>query len=141
MKSTVQDKTVEKKDVVTKTNFQINSFSDLIKLAETNKEMELKYDLERNVKLVKFETGKIDINFNENLNKNFIKKLSQNLFDWTGKRWIISLSKEDKSKTFHQKKIEDKEKIIKEEKSTKIFKEMTQFFPDAELLEVKKDNE
>ena len=48
--------------------------------------MELKYDLERNVKLVKFETGKIDINFNENLNKNFIKKLSQNLFDWTGKR-------------------------------------------------------
>ena len=141
MKSTVQAKTVEKKDVVTKTNFQINSFSDLIKLAETNKEIELKYDLERNVKLVKFETGKIDINFNENLNKNFIKKLSQNLFDWTGKRWIISLSKEDNSKTFHQKKIEDKEKIIKEEKSTKIFKEMTQFFPDAELLEVKKDNE
>ena len=30
MKSTVQAKTVEKKDVVTKTNFQINSFSDLI---------------------------------------------------------------------------------------------------------------
>ena len=30
--------------------------------------MELKYDLERNVKLVKFENGKIDINFNENLN-------------------------------------------------------------------------
>ena len=29
--------------------------------------MELKYDLEKNVKLVKFENGKIDINFNENI--------------------------------------------------------------------------
>ena len=67
--------------------------------------MELKYDLERNVKLVKFEDGKIDINFNENLNKNFIKKLSQSLFEWTGKRWIITLSKEENLKLFMKKKL------------------------------------
>ena len=42
------------------------------------------------------------------LNKNFIKKLSQSLFEWTGKRWIISLSKEDNLKTFASKKIEKK---------------------------------
>ena len=74
----------------------------MIKLAEKNKEIELKYDLERNVKLARFEDGKIDIYFNENLNKNFIKKLSQSLYEWTGKRWIISLSKEENLKTFHQ---------------------------------------
>ena len=43
----------------------MNSFENLIKLAEKNKEIKLKYDLERNVKLAKFEDGKIDINFNE----------------------------------------------------------------------------
>ena len=53
---------------------QIRSFSDLSNLQE-NKEIELKYDLERNVRLSKFEDGKIDINFNENLNKNFYKKI------------------------------------------------------------------
>ena len=45
------------------------------------------------------------------LNKNFIKKtLSKSLFKWTKKRWIISLSKEENLKTFHEQKI-DKEKI------------------------------
>ena len=89
--------------------------------------MELKYDLERNVKLVNFEDGKIDINFNENLNKNFIKKLSQSLYEWTGKRWIISLSKEENSKTFHQEKIEKKEKILMMKKIAKLLKKCSNF--------------
>ena len=116
MKNTEQIKTLANKEAEAKINVQVNSFSDLIDLAEKNKEMELKYDLERNVKLVRFQNGKIDINFNENLNKNFIKRLSQSLYDWTGKRWIISLSKEENSKTFHQKKIDDREKILAHEK-------------------------
>ena len=103
--------------------------------------MELKYELERNVKLVNFENGKIDINFNENLNKNFIKKLSQSLFEWTGKRWIITLSKEKNLKTFHQKKIDEKNKLLDDEKDSKIFKEMLSFFPDSDLIDVRKDDE
>ena len=63
--------------LITKPNLKLNLFLIWFLWQERDKEMELKYDLERNVKLVKFENGKIDINFNENLNKNFIKKLSQ----------------------------------------------------------------
>ena len=62
----------------------------MIEIVEKEKEVELKYDLERNVNLVSFSHGKIDINFNENLSKNFVKNLSEKLYDWTGKRWIIS---------------------------------------------------
>ena len=56
----------------------------LLKFANKEKEIELKYDLERNVKLVSFNKGKIDISFNENLNKNFIKTLTEKLLvmDW-----------------------------------------------------------
>ena len=53
----------------------ISSFEDLIKLSSKKKEIELKYDLERNVNLVKFSEGKIDISFNEKLGKNFIRNL------------------------------------------------------------------
>ena len=141
MKSTDQIKTLANKEIEKKENFRVNSFSDLIYLAEKNKEMELKYDLERNVKLVGFQNGKIDINFNENLNKNFIKKLSQSLYEWTGKRWIISLSKETSSKSFHQKKVDEVDKILKEEKNSETFKEMNRVFSDIELIDVKKENE
>ena len=47
--------------------------------------MELKYDLERNVRVAKFENGKIDINFNEKLNKNFIKDLSKFILNGQGR--------------------------------------------------------
>ena len=43
---------------------KISSFQDLINQANKEKEIELKYDLERNVKLVSFNKGKIDISFN-----------------------------------------------------------------------------
>ncbi len=141
MKNTEQVKAHMNKDVKEQNHLEVNLFSELIDLAEQNKEMELKYDLERNVKVISFENGKININFNENLNKNFIKRLSQKLFEWTNKRWIISLSKDDNSKTLYQKKIEEKEKIIKDEKNSEVFNEMIKVFPDIDLVEVKKEDE
>ena len=55
--------------------------------------MKLKYELEKNVNLVSFEKQRIEISFNENLDKDFIKNLSSKLYDWTNLRWIITLSK------------------------------------------------
>ena len=121
--------------------FDIRSFSDLILIAGKEKDVELKYDLERNVKLIKFEFGKIDINFNEKLNKNFIKKLSQSLLKWTNKRWIITLSKNDGGKTFIEEKIEKKRRLLEVEKDTQLYKDISSIFPDADLIDVKDENE
>ena len=71
----------------------INSFEELIQLCTNKKEIKLKYELESNVNLVSFVEGRIEIAFNENLDKDFIKELSTKLYEWTNKRWIISLSK------------------------------------------------
>ena len=46
-----------------------------------------------------FEDGRIEIAFNENLDKDFIKELSNKLLEWTNIRWIISLSK--KKEKYH----------------------------------------
>ena len=72
---------------------QIKNFEQLLQIVNEKKKVELKYDLERNLKLVSFNNGKIEISFNEKLNKNFIKTLTEKLHLWTGDRWIISLSK------------------------------------------------
>ena len=77
-------------------------------MSNDEKEIQLKYDLERNVKLVSFNKGKIDISFNEKLNKNFIKILSEKLLNWTGERWIISLSKNSDAKSIYEKSLEEK---------------------------------
>ena len=71
----------------------IKSFEELVSICNNKKEIKLKYELETNVNLVSFSDGRIEIGFNDNLDKNFIKDLSNKLFIWTDKRWIISLSK------------------------------------------------
>ncbi len=124
-----------------KSKIKITSFQDLINQANLDKEIELKYDLERNVKLVSFNKGKIDICFNEKLNKNFIKSLSEKLLIWTGERWIISLSKNLQAKSIYEKNQEAHINLINEFKKSKISKEIEKAFPDAKLIELKEDNE
>ena len=119
-------------------NEKIKSFEDLIVLSSKKREVHLKYDLENNVNLIKFSEGKIDISFNENLDKNFVRNLSEKLFEWTGDRWVITLGKEVGQKTFSERKNIEKRELLEQEKKGKIFKKFTDIFSDAELLEVKK---
>ena len=123
-----------------KTKIEITSFQDLINLANREKEIELKYDLERNVKLVSFNKGTIDISFNEKLNKNFIKNLTEKLLQWTGERWIISLSKNTSAKSIYEKDLEAQNNAIEEFKKSEIAKEIDLAFPDANLLGIDEES-
>ena len=119
---------------------KINSFEDIVKLANQENEIELKYDLERNVKLVNFRNGTIDISFNEKLNKNFIKILTEKLYIWTGERWIISLNKKIGDKTLFEKKNESKNNQIIEAKKNDYIIKLLDAFDDADLINVQKDD-
>ena len=119
---------------------KIRTFEDIVKLANQENEIELKYDLERNVKLVSFNRGKIDISFNEKLNKNFIKNLTEKLLLWTGERWIISLSKNNDAKSLYEKNIEQKSYKLAEFKKSDLAKQMEEAFPDAKLVDIQEEN-
>jgi len=119
-------------------NENISSFEDLVKISSIKKEVELKYDLERNVNLIKFSDGKIDISFNENLGKNFVRNLSEKLLEWTGKRWVISLNKQKGQKTFLEHQSIKKDELLEKEKKEEIYNTFKSIFPDSELIDVKK---
>ncbi|MEC6987110.1 MAG: DNA polymerase III subunit gamma/tau [Pseudomonadota bacterium] len=142
LKNTNQIKTSPLKNLTSnnqKSKIEIKSFNDLIDQANKEKEIELKYDLERNVKLVSFNKGKIDISFNERLNKNFIKNLTEKLLQWTGERWIISLSKNTEAKSLYEQTIENKSNLIEKFQKSKIAKEIEKAFPDAKLIDIKEE--
>jgi len=117
---------------------KISSFEELILLSARKKEIQLKYDLENNVNLIKFSEGKIDISFNENLDKNFVRNLSEKLLVWTGNRWVITLAKKAGQKTFSEMRKIKKKELFDQEKKGEIYKKFKNIFSDAELLEVKK---
>jgi len=139
MKSIIQEKNIEEEkneDTDNKKNI-INSFEQLIEFCSLKKEMKLKYELEKNVNLVSFEKQRIEISFNENLDKDFIKNLSSKLYDWTNLRWIITLSKIKGQPSKKEKEINLKNDLIKELKDTSIYKDVLSKFTDAELIDVK----
>ena len=145
IKNTLQTKpelgsTNPKKLIEEKNLEHISSFEDLIKLSSIKKEVELKHDLEKNVNLIKFSEGKIDIGFNENLGKNFVRNLSEKLLTWTGKRWLITLTKASGQKTFSERQSIMAEQLLEKEKKGEVYKKFKNIFPDGELIEIlKKD--
>ena len=114
----------------------ITSFKNLIEVCTEKKEMNLKYDLETNVNLVSFEKNRIEISFNENLKKDFIKTLSSKLYEWTNNRWIISLSKNQGAKSVKEKQLIVDTTEMDEFKKTKVYKRIKDIFEDSKLTKI-----
>ena len=129
------------KEIKSEKKIFINSLEKLIKICLDKKEIKLKYEIEKNVNLVKFEKNMIEISFNENLDKNFVKELSSKLFEWTGERWMISFSQLKGEVSMKEKRQEIKKSLIEETKSSKIYKDVIKNFPDAELIDVNLNKE
>ena len=144
IKNVTQEETI-KPEVQTEIKAQhkinINSFENLIEICSKKKEIKLKYELEKNVNLVKFEKNRIEISFNDNLDKDFVKDLSSKLFEWTKERWIITFSKLEGQISVKDRQENIKKAIVEDVKNSEIYKNVTDKFPDAELIDVILKNE
>jgi len=137
----IKNITQEEEKIEKKNNLEINNLEDLIKMCFEKKEMKLKYELENNVNLVSFSNLNIEISFNDKLNKNFVKDLSEKLYDWTKNRWLISFSKEKGEMSKKEKKNGLKSKDIKEYESSNEFKNLLKILPDVKLIDIEKKDD
>ena len=128
IKNTVQEKKINESLI------KIDTFDNLVNTCIEKRELKLKYELENNVSLVSFEIPRIEISFNENLDKNFVKDISSKLYEWTNQRWIISFSKLQGDIPITKMKSFKKNKILEEAKDSKIYKKFLESFSDADLL-------
>ena len=140
IKNIAQEDKIDPKPQLNKKKNEINSFQDLVNICNRKKEIKLKYELENNINLVSFEKGRMEIAFNENLDKDFIKELSNKLFEWTNIRWIITLSKKTGEISLKEKDQIKQKKIFDEVKKSEIYKKVIDILPDAELIDVKINN-
>ena len=138
IKNVSQQDKIDPKLELNKKKTEISSFQELINLCNEKKEVKLKYELETNVNLVSFENFRMEISFNDNLDKDFIKELSHKLFEWTGNRWIITLSQKKGEISVKEKDQINQRQIFEEVKKSNIYKKVLEILPDAELIDVKK---
>jgi len=138
IKNVTQEKKIKSEiqtDIKAQNKILINSFDELVNYCLEKKEMKLKYELEKNVNLVSFEKNRIEISFNENLDKNFIKDLSLKLFEWTDQRWIITLSKLKGEISIKEKEKLKKIEFLEKAKKSELYRNVLTKFPDANLID------
>ena len=123
-------------ETINDSKLQIKTFENLINLCGLKKEITLKHELETNVNLVSFENKRIEISFNEKLDKEFIKNLSSKLYEWTNDRWIISLSKKSGEPSKKEKEVLKKKQLLERIKKEEVYLKVLEAFPDAELIDV-----
>ena len=128
-------------DLININPLKIISFKNLIETCNIKKEIKLKYELENNVNLVKFENLRIEISFNERLDKNFVKDLTTKLLEWTGERWIITLSKNRGEISFKEKLKKTKSEEIENIKKSKLFSDLKEKFLDIKLVDIENNDE
>jgi len=139
IKNVIQEKKTKpeiQSEVNVKDKITIKAFDQLLTTCTQNKEIKLKYELEKNVNLVSFEQNRIEISFNDNLDKNFVKDLSLKLFDWTGQRWIITFSKTKGDISIKEKQQKQKIELLERFKNSKLYEEVLEKFPDAKLIDL-----
>jgi DNA polymerase-3 subunit gamma/tau len=72
----------------------IDSFAALIALAAQKRDLSVKTALERDVRLVRCEDGRLDIALEPSAAKTLVNDLSRKLSQWTGRRWVVVVSAE-----------------------------------------------
>src|SRR6202166_3605047 len=111
-------------------------FEDLIALAAEKRDVSLKSALERDVRLVRFEDGQLEIALEPSAAKMLVGELSKKLHDWTGRRWMVVVSAEPGAPSLRSQAEERKTQLKSDARSDPLVQAVLTRFPGAEIVEV-----
>jgi DNA polymerase-3 subunit gamma/tau len=115
----------------------LNRFEDLIALVAEKRDVSLKSALERDVRLVRFEDGQLEIALEPSAAKMLVGDLSKKLHDWTGRRWMVVVSAEPGAPSLRSQAEERKTQLKSDARSDPLVQAVLTRFPGAEIVEVR----
>jgi DNA polymerase-3 subunit gamma/tau len=115
----------------------IKTFEDLVALAAEKRDVAMKSALERDVRLVRFEDGKLEIALEASAAKSLVNDLSRKLVDWTGRRWMIAVSAEAGAAPLRAQAEARRAELKNDVRSDPLVAAVLARFPGAEIVEVR----
>lgn len=112
-------------------------FTDVVALADTKRDIGLKMALEREVHLVRFEEGRIEFRLAEGGRQSIANDLARALDAWTGRRWIVALSKEAGEPTLDATARAATETRHQNAAAHPLVREVMARFPGAQIVDVR----
>ena len=119
----------------------IGSFEELIALAAEKRDIAVKMALERDVRLVRCEDGQLEIALEASATKTLVHDLQRKLAGWTGKRWIVVVSKEQGAPTLRAQAEAQQAEIERGVQRDPLVQAVLSRFPGAKIVGVTQNSE
>ena len=116
----------------------VQSFPDLIALANDKRDLATKSALERDVRLVRFEDGRLEIALEPSARKTLVNDLSRKLGEWTNRRWMVVVSAEQGAPTLHAQNDARRAELEQGVRADPLVQAVLARFPGAEIVGVRK---
>jgi DNA polymerase-3 subunit gamma/tau len=114
----------------------INTFPELVALAADKRDIQTKLALERDVRLVRCEDGKLEIALEPGATRTFVNDLSRKLQEWTGRPWVVVVSREPGQPTLKSVAEARKAEFEIGVRADPLVKAVLERFPGAEIVRV-----
>lgn len=115
---------------------QLSALADIAILAEEKGEMLLAALIRNHVRLVALQPGLLEIALTGKPPEKFLGDLAQHLRQWTGARWLVSLSDEPAGKTLAETKAAAAAERLDTIAKTPLVAKIVSIFPGAEIEEI-----
>jgi DNA polymerase III subunit gamma/tau len=115
----------------------VNSFAELIALAAEQRDLTMKSALERDVRLVRFEDGTLELALEPGARKTLVQELSKKLGVWTGRRWMVAVSAETGQPSLRAQADARKAELKDVVRDDPLVQAVLQRFPGAEIVDVR----
>ncbi len=116
----------------------LRSFAEVVEFAGVRREAKLKVHLEEHVSLVKFDpAGSVELHLLSGAPKELANELREKLNEWTGKRWMVALSKTPGQPPLGQVQREREAAEIRDLQNHPAVAAVLQQFPEAQITSVR----
>jgi len=112
-------------------------FEDLIALAAERRDLQTKTALERDLRLVRFEPGRLEIALEPNASKALIGDLARRIGQWTGQRWMVVVSSEQGQPTIRSQIEARRAELERGVQADPLVKAVLARFPGAQIVAVR----
>jgi DNA polymerase-3 subunit gamma/tau len=124
------------------TGLSVASFPALIALAAEKRDILMKTALERDVRLVRFEDGKLEIALEKTARNTIVQDLQRKISEWTGKRWMVVVSSAaEAAPTVQQQQAVQQTQLEEGVRADPLVKAVLARFPGAEIVSVRRRDE
>ena len=115
----------------------VATFEDLVALAAARRDLRLKFALENHLRLVGFEDGRLEVALAPGGSPNLIQELQSKISEWTGKRWLVALSREEGEPTLAERAAAQRDAMMTGVRADPLVAAALARFPGASIVDVR----